>query len=96
MIYFPFSDYWMFYAGFTLFVLMMLALDLGVFHKKAHIVSIKEATTWTIVWVTLAIIFNFLFLADRGECGPHTEPRATAEALLCGGGRPQPEPSKRR
>lgn len=61
MIYFPFSDYWMFYAGFTLFVLMMLALDLGVFHKKAHIVSIKEATTWTIVWVTLAIIFNFLF-----------------------------------
>lgn len=61
MIYFPFSDYWMFYAGFTLFVLFMLALDLGVFHKKAHIVSIKEASIWTCVWISLALIFNLVF-----------------------------------
>lgn len=39
----------------------MLALDLGVFNRKAHVVSFKEATIWSIVWVTLALIFNFLF-----------------------------------
>lgn len=61
MIYFPFSDYWIFYVGFTLFVLFMLALDLGVFHKKAHEVSIKEASTWTATWIGLALLFNFLF-----------------------------------
>ncbi len=42
---FPFAEYWWFYAGFTLFVLFMLALDLGVFHRKAHAVSFKEAAT---------------------------------------------------
>lgn len=55
---FPFSDYWWFYAGFTAFVLLMLALDLGVFHKTAHEVSFKEATIWSAVWVALALIFN--------------------------------------
>lgn len=61
MILFPFADYWWFYAGFTLFVLAMLALDLGVFHKKAHAVSFKEASIWTSVWISLALVFNYLF-----------------------------------
>lgn len=39
----------------------MLALDLGVFNRKAHVVSFKEATIWSIVWVVLALTFNFLF-----------------------------------
>ncbi len=60
-IFFPFAEYWWFYGIFTLFVLMMLALDLGVFHRKAHEVSFKEATIWSIVWVSLALIFNGLF-----------------------------------
>jgi tellurite resistance protein TerC len=55
---FPFSEYWWFYAGFTAFVLVLLALDLGVFHRDAHSVSIKEAGIWTVVWVTLALAFN--------------------------------------
>jgi tellurite resistance protein TerC len=55
---FPFSEYYWFYAGFLAFVLLMLALDLGVFHKSAHEVSIKEATVWSVVWVTLALAFN--------------------------------------
>ena len=46
------------WVGFNVFVLCMLALDLGVFHKKSHIVSFKESITWTVVWVTLAMIFN--------------------------------------
>jgi tellurite resistance protein TerC len=46
------------WAGFTLFVLAMLALDLGVFHRKAHTVSLREATAWSAVWITLALVFN--------------------------------------
>jgi tellurite resistance protein TerC len=46
------------WIGFNLFVLALLALDLGVFHQKAHKVSIKEATIWSIVWISLAMIFN--------------------------------------
>jgi tellurite resistance protein TerC len=61
MILFPFNDYWMFYLLFTLFVLIILALDLGVFHKKAHEIGFKEATIWTGVWLGVALIFNYLF-----------------------------------
>lgn len=61
MMLFPFYDYWWFYAGFLAFVLFVLALDLGVFHKKAHEVSFKEASIWTSVWIGLALLFNYLF-----------------------------------
>lgn len=61
MILFPFYDYWWFYIAFTLFVLVVLALDLGIFHKKAHEVGFKEASLWTTVWIGLALIFNYLF-----------------------------------
>ncbi len=46
------------WIGFTAFVLMMLALDLGVFHRKAHVVSLKESLVWTVVWISLALLFN--------------------------------------
>ena len=46
------------WIGFNLFVLSLLALDLGVFHRHAHKVSIKEATIWSIVWITMAMVFN--------------------------------------
>jgi len=46
------------WVGFNLFVLLMLALDLGVFHRKSHEVSVKEALTWSGVWVFLALCFN--------------------------------------
>ena len=48
--------YW---VGFNGFVLIMLVLDLGVFHRKEHAVKIKEALIWTGVWITLALIFNY-------------------------------------
>lgn len=54
---FPFADYWWFYGLFTLFVLGMLALDLGVFHREAHEVSVKEAAGWSVAWITLALVF---------------------------------------
>lgn len=48
------------WVGFNLFVLAMLALDLGVFHRTAHEVSIKEAAIWSVVWISLAMVFNLL------------------------------------
>jgi len=58
---FPFADYWWFYGLFTLFVLGMLALDLGVFHREAHEVSVKEAAGWSVAWISLALVFCFGF-----------------------------------
>lgn len=46
------------WIGFNIFVLVMLALDLGVFHRKAHVVSFREAIAWSVVWVALALLFN--------------------------------------
>lgn len=47
------------WIGFNVFVLAMLALDLGVFHRQAHEVSIREAAAWSTVWVLLALTFNY-------------------------------------
>jgi tellurite resistance protein TerC len=52
------SESFILWASFNVFVLGMLALDLGVFHRKSHEVSVKEALTWTSVWITLAMLFN--------------------------------------
>jgi tellurite resistance protein TerC len=46
------------WGGFLCFVLAMLALDLGVFHRKAHTVSIREAAIWSAVWVGFALLFG--------------------------------------
>ncbi|QQR47681.1 TerC family protein [Myxococcus xanthus] len=46
------------WAGFIAFVIAMLALDLGVFHRKAHVVKFKEALGWSAVWVSLALVFG--------------------------------------
>jgi tellurite resistance protein TerC len=46
------------WVGFNVMVLAMLAVDLGVFHRKAHAVSLKEAGAWSAVWVALALAFN--------------------------------------
>jgi tellurite resistance protein TerC len=45
------------YGGFIVFVLGMLALDLGVFHRRDHIVTVRESFTWTAVWIVLAMAF---------------------------------------
>jgi tellurite resistance protein TerC len=55
---FPFAEYWWLYAVFTAVVLGLLALDLGVFHRKAHEVRVREAAIWCGVWVALGITFN--------------------------------------
>ncbi|MCX5691337.1 MAG: hypothetical protein NTV94_16370, partial [Planctomycetota bacterium] len=47
-----------FYVGFIAMVGVFLALDLGVFNRKAHEISMKEALRWTGVWITTALLFS--------------------------------------
>jgi tellurite resistance protein TerC len=54
------------WIGFNLFVLGMLAIDLGVFHRTSHSVSLKEASIWSVVWIMLALLFNVGLYFLRG------------------------------
>ncbi len=79
---FPFAEYWWFYGAFLLFVFAMLALDLGVFNRKAHVVSFKEATVWSIVWIALALVFNFIFYQySLAQFGAETAGQVALEFL---------------
>lgn len=53
-----------FWIGFHLFVFLMLALDLGVFNKKTHKISVREAIVWSCVWISLALLFNLFIYLD--------------------------------
>lgn len=55
------------WAGFIVCVLFFLALDLGVFHRHAHVVRFKEALAWTSVWVTLSLLFAAALVPLRGK-----------------------------
>jgi tellurite resistance protein TerC len=61
-----------FWVAFNLFVLAILALDLGVFHRKAHTVRFREAAIWVAVWVSLALVFNVIVYFWKGR-GPALE-----------------------
>ncbi len=56
-----------FWIIFNAFVLVMLALDLGVFHRKIHEVKVKEALTWTFIWIFLALVFNAIIYYWKGQ-----------------------------
>jgi tellurite resistance protein TerC len=94
---FPLSEYWWLYAAFTAFVLLLLALDLGLFHRRAHEVGFREATAWTVVWVGLALAFDaglYFYLQHRlpgdqrlmalAGFDPAAEARAAALEFLAG------------
>lgn len=52
------------WIGFILFVIILLALDLGVFHKHEHVIKTKEALLWTVFWIILALLFSvFIYYA---------------------------------
>jgi tellurite resistance protein TerC len=73
-------------SGFTILVLLLLALDLGLFHRKAHVVKVREALIWSGVWVGLALLFNvFLYFIYEyhwfGMDVPNTEPDGQAAAV---------------
>jgi tellurite resistance protein TerC len=48
------------WIGFVAFILLMLALDLGVFHRKAHVVGVREAFAWSAIWVALSLSFSLV------------------------------------
>ena len=58
---FNFQEFWWAYLGFLGFISVILLLDLGVFNKEPHVPSFKEAGSWTIVWISVALIFNVAF-----------------------------------
>jgi tellurite resistance protein TerC len=77
------SSIWL-WAGFILVVIALLALDLGVFHRKAHAVSTKEAAIWTVVWISLALLFNgaiYLFWNSMMPGSASTNSQAALEFL---------------
>jgi tellurite resistance protein TerC len=74
------------WIGFNLFVLFMLALDLGVFHRKSHAISTREAIIWSVVWISLSLVFNTIiyFFWDRMVPGSDYTNREAALAFLTG------------
>ncbi|MCY2959711.1 MAG: TerC family protein [Planctomycetota bacterium] len=76
------------WAVFGVVVLVMLALDLGVFHKKAHVVSVREALIWTGIWIVIGLAFAMAiriwvdpaYLADPARSAEH---RPSLEYLTC-------------
>ncbi len=79
---------WTVFALFNLFVVGMLALDLGVFHRTAHAVGTREALTWTGIWISLALIFNLLIWLQPGWFfgAPHLEAALAKGELEAGAG----------
>ena len=56
-----------FWIAFNAFIILMLALDLGVFQKKDHVITVKESLRWIALWVTLAMLFNGLVYYWKGS-----------------------------
>ena len=72
---FPLAEYWPSYLGFLLLVFVLLAVDLGVFHRKAHAVSIREAAGWSVVWVSRGAAVQPGLLAVHAVALPPGRPR---------------------
>lgn len=75
------------WVSFILFVLVMLALDLGVFHKKAEVITVRDALTWSGIWIGLSLAFNVLvyFIYENHWFGVDVfddEPGGRAAAIL--------------
>jgi len=69
---------------FAVFVLAMLALDLGVFHRKAHAVRLKEALLWSLAWIAMALLFNLGILLFWPEHHPNLTAHQAALQFLTG------------
>jgi tellurite resistance protein TerC len=78
---------WM-YGGFLLLVFLLLALDLGVFHKTAHVVRVKEALGWSAFWISLGVLFSaFIYFGYENHwlgLGMTVDTMATAQTLADG------------
>jgi tellurite resistance protein TerC len=76
------SQSWAWWIAFNAAILVMLAIDLGVFHRRSHEVRIKEALFWSIVWTVVALVFNLgLWLGWLGQYGAAARGKAAADFL---------------
>lgn len=66
-----FGTDWRLWVVFNVTILVMLALDLGVFHRKAHAVSIREAALWSVAWIGLSLLFSGLVYFWKGAEAGH-------------------------
>ena len=78
---------WSLWVAFIIFILFLLALDLGVFHRKAHVIDLKEALMFSGVWIGVALVFNvFIYFAYEyhwfGLDVPEHEPDGRTAAIL--------------
>lgn len=78
---------YLFWLGFIVIVIILLALDLGVFHKKEHVIGTREALLWTLFWIALSLVFNvFIYYAYENHwlgIGVHaTSVESGADAAL--------------
>src|SRR5215831_8494495 len=55
------------WIAFIVCVLVLLALDLGVFHRRAHVIKLREALLWTVIWFCVAMLFALWFKQARGQ-----------------------------
>jgi tellurite resistance protein TerC len=74
------------WIGFLVFIAAVVALDLGVFHRKSHVVTLPEALGWTAIWVALALVFNvgvyFLYELNPSGWDMDTDQLSGAEAAI--------------
>lgn len=61
------SNKYFIWGGFNLLVLVMLAIDLGFFHRKDHKISIKEGLVWSVIWIVVALLFNVIVYFWEGD-----------------------------
>jgi tellurite resistance protein TerC len=80
---FPFAEYWWLYLAFGGVVVCLLAFDLAL-HRNARAISFREASIWTGVWVTLALVFNYLFYLFASTRLPAEEARRLSVEFLAG------------
>lgn len=64
---FPFFQYWWLYLIFIGLIFIVLFIDLGIFNRKSHVISVKEALAWSLVWFVLAMLFNVFFYFYASE-----------------------------
>lgn len=77
------STPWYWWAGFLGFVVTILILDLGVFHRKSHVIGLKEAFAWCVGWVSLAMLFCLgIYLGWFGPYLPEERSKAAIDFLL--------------
>ncbi len=71
---YPFADYWWLYAGFGALVVLLLALDLRILHRKAHAIGFREAVLTTLGWMSLSVVFGILlYYFTAQKTGDHSQ-----------------------